>query len=800
MAPRFTEWLTAVEPLITFPEQELFLRLRRDYQRDAFIREFWRVRDPYPETARNEARERWEVNLAYVRSTFGSISDARARVLLVHGRPTRRIQVRCSTTRIPAEIWIYQGSRTLDSRTVLVFVQPVMTEAEASLWVPGRSGSIEGSIRAARSCMNGALLAEVVAELRGAGAHYEWQLSRVLAKPSPRNAEWVTTFASETAELPEEAELFRASFTVDFLGRHRSRTVVQGTLLVDEHEAERADLAGYRSYEFDVVGEIVRDAQLLESFRYKFSIPTLEEHGTESDRYQLPIAFQRYVRPGDYTLALLVRDINANRYFRWEDELTVPRLTNDLDVASTLDEGVARIFREATAAVATGETSIRLVPPTQTLLTGLVRFDTVAAGSEIEQVSFLLDDRPLMIKNKPPFNVEIDLGPFPKPHLLRVVGLDASGREVADDELVVNAGSYRFSVSLIEPRPGRTYADSMRIRADVSVPENSVLERLDIYLDEELTATLYQEPFVLPVALPPEGARATRLSYVRAVAVLADGNRTEDVVFVNDRDLSEAMKVEFVELYASITDRSGEPVTDLDRQEVVVEEDGERQEIVRLERVEDLPIHVAVLIDNSASMRGALDTTRSAALGFLQQAIAEQDRAAVITFNRFPTVSVKATSDLRALGGGLAGLTAEGQTALYDSVMFGLYYFAGVSGQRALLVLSDGKDEVSRFSASETLEYARRAGVTVYTIGLGLQGNERGFLRSVAEVTGGRSFFVRSQEQLALIYAEIERDLRSQYLIAYQSSNTRDDGRFRRVQVRTRRAGSEVTTMTGYYP
>ncbi|MEE8522907.1 MAG: VWA domain-containing protein, partial [Thermoanaerobaculia bacterium] len=178
-----------------------------------------------------------------------------------------------------------------------------------------------------------------------------------------------------------------------------------------------------------------------------------------------------------------------------------------------------------------------------------------------------------------------------------------------------------------------------------------------------------------------------------------------------------------------------------------------------------------------------------------------KDRAAVITFNNFPNLAVELTNDRLALGSGLAGLIPEGRTALYDSVMFALYYFTGIKGQRAILVLSDGRDESSRFEFSETLDYARRAGITVYAIGLRLtDGGARSKLTRLAQETGGSSFFIRDVSELEGIYTQIQRELRSQYLIAYQSSNTGDDDAFRAIDLRISRRDVDVKTLSGYYP
>ena len=142
--------------------------------------------------------------------------------------------------------------------------------------------------------------------------------------------------------------------------------------------------------------------------------------------------------------------------------------------------------------------------------------------------------------------------------------------------------------------------------------------------------------------------------------------------------------------------------------------------------------------------------------------IRPRDRACVITFNETPRLATEFTNDLTRLGGGLAGLTAERSTALYDSLMFGLYYFKGIKGQKALIVLSDGQDRKSESTFEQVLDFARSSGVTMYTIGfkLGKGGKvSRGRLAQMAEETGGQAFFVQSTEELGRIYDAIQKDL-----------------------------------------
>ncbi|MDA8019509.1 MAG: VWA domain-containing protein [Thermoanaerobaculia bacterium] len=793
LGARWTQWLMEVDPLISSVERKLFLSLDQDYQREAFQRQFWRVRDPYPRTVRNELKERWPVRMAEAKSQWQTLSDDRSRIFLVHGPPRSAFQVKCTGTRIPGEVWLYDGTDWTDVRLALVFLSRDMGKSEAKLWRPQASGiGSEATLNRLRNCLNGAQLLQVVQFIISNGDEYERQIARLLLKPRPSSLEWIYSFEAYSTDLQSDAELLEAQLDLGYPGRHQHRTVVQGLVELAAADVGTGEYAGYRSHDFRLTGEVIKDDKLFESFRYQFGFPA------ETAPTNLPLAFQRFLRPGNYRLILKVDDLHSKKEWRRDMRIEVPMSDEAFEAVSYSDPETEELFREVAEAVAAGEDGIRIVPPQDDLLTGFVRFDTLLAGENITKVRFFLDDKEVLTKNRPPYSVQIDLGPYPDLHTLRVEGLDRSGNLLAEDDLLVNSGGYRFILDLREPRPDKTYERSLRARAEIEIPEGRSLDRVEFFLNEAKVATLFQEPWVHPVVLPAGGAPG----YVRAVAYLTDGNSTEDLAFFNSPDYVDELEIQFVELYTSVVDSQGRPIGGLQKKDFTVLEDDVEQTIGRFERVEDLPIHVAVLIDSSASMVGTLDEVKRAALSFFQQAIGPKDRAAVIPFSTFPRLAVELTSDATALGSGLAGLAPEGQTALYDSIMYALYYFAGVRGQRALLVLSDGHDESSRFNFAQTLDYARRAGVTIYPIGFRLGGDPtaRAKLQRLAEETGGTAHFLRDISELAPVYGAIQDELRSQLLITYQSTNTDQNSGFRQIQLDVDRAGAVVKTLSGYYP
>lgn len=808
LPPQYQQWLHAVELLITDEELEAFLELGKDYQRDAFIVQFWRQRDPYPSTPRNEFKQRWERRMEAAVQQFGSLEDDdRARVLLLNGQPAGRNEISC-TPLWPMEIWFYRADQPEGPGfdMLLIFYQR-LGDGPYRLWDPGEGFATLTKFMGLQtdpsrvyneidsSCIESDAILGALSYINRKGPmQFSMELAEVTQPRSqPESGEWVATFNSFSTDIADDAVTFPAELDLVFPGRFQTRTVVQGSLVVDPDQVSMAELGGSSTYNFVLTGEVLLGDKLFDSFHYQFNIDE-EDRQTDS----LPLIFERKLRPGDYQLILRLEDINSRKVFRTQRPLEVPYVEG-LAPSQPDDPETARMLAEANAAINSGDNIVQIVPPTGNLLAGLVRFNTLVSGPDVAEVEFSFDGKSLFRKRTPPFSVELDLGNLPRMRSLTAVARDVDGNEVARDELMLNSGSHRFEVRLQEPRKGRTYTGSLRAVADVLVPDGRSIEKVEFYLNEKLVAALYQPPWEQPILLPP----GQEVGYVRAVAYQPDGNSTEKVVFINAPDFVEDLEVHYVPLYIAAVDKDKRPVLGLGLEDFTILEDGVPQSPVRFDLVSNLPIHAGIVVDISASMEDNLPMAKEAALGFVEQVVAERDRATLITFNDHPTLAVKFTNQLKDIAGGLAGLKAERGTALYDSVIFSLYYFNGVEGQRALIVLSDGKDESSRFSYEDTLEYARRAGVAIYAIGLQYKKADRADkkkLTQLAQETGGRSYFLESAAELPAIYEQIQEELRSRYFIGYQSTNTADNDIFRFIEVEIDRPGVEAKTKRGYYP
>jgi VWFA-related protein len=792
------EWLESVAPLISEEEQEYFLAIRQAYRRDAFIERFWEVRDPDKLTRFNELHVRWKYYVEQAAVDFG-YHDDRAVAFILNGEPGRwalpdgREVSRCFSRSQQLEIWFYGASERSLRRFPIIFLQRG-AETRYEAWIPGSSLRARPRLGGLPSTDIGTLCGDelmpyTMAIINQMG-DYPDLLEEVMTPPVPPE-EWLATFAATTTDIPAGAERFEARLELAYPGRNQNRTSVQAVVGVELEDAGVREFEARRLHQFQIVGEVVRDGTLFEAFRYRY------EMGYDESVQTIPLVFSRYLRSGPVTLHVRVHDVFAGRYARISREIDVPSAEGMASVRPKPTSGIFKLLAEASEAAARGERMLRLVPPQAGAIhVGYQRFDVRTVG-EIEAVEFFLDDRSIMRKRRPPYSVELNLGSLPSTHLLRAVGY-YDGSEVAMDELRVNQGGQRFRVHITEPRSDRLYESSITAMVQVDTPDARPIERLELFLNEERVATLYQPPFVQGLLLPDEA-----LSYVRAVAYLPDGSSTEDVQFINAPDYLEEVEVQYVELHTLVVDGAERPILDLPPESFTVFEDGDRQDVRRFEYQRDLPIHAGLLVDTSASMEDSLVTVADAALSFIEESIEPQDRISVFSFAAQPRIEARFTNDTGEVKRALAGLEARGSTALYDSLVFALTYFDGVRGQKALLLLSDGKDEASAFTFDQALEVARRSGVIVYAVGLKDLFKEkaaRKVLERIAGETGGRAFFVEELDELPGIYASVQDELRSRYLLTYQSTSDRDPSEFRVVRVEVEARGAEARTMRGYYP
>ena len=253
-----------------------------------------------------------------------------------------------------------------------------------------------------------------------------------------------------------------------------------------------------------------------------------------------------------------------------------------------------------------------------------------------------------------------------------------------------------------------------------------------------------------------------------------------------------------VEVYATVTDRQGEPAAGLTAADFQVAEDGDLQRITAFAAGE-FPLAAAIGLDRSFSMNGTgnrLAAAKSAARTFIG-ALRPADQVMVVAIGSETEVAAPLSADRAAALGAIDRLDAWGTTPLYDATLVALDAIQAGKGRRALVLLSDGTDRYSDTRAADLVERARRSNVLIYPIALGSA--RPPVFAELAAATGGRSFFVREPRELASVVTTIARELRFQYLLGYVPS--REPSRepsWHAIDVTVNRPGVLVRARDGY--
>jgi len=280
--------------------------------------------------------------------------------------------------------------------------------------------------------------------------------------------------------------------------------------------------------------------------------------------------------------------------------------------------------------------------------------------------------------------------------------------------------------------------------------------------------------------------------------------------------------VSLVHLVATATDRRHNFVTDLEKGDFKVLEDGVPQEIKLFGRETDLPLRIGLLLDTSNSIRPRLEFEQDAAIDFLTSVIRRnKDMAFLMTFDNEPEVIQDYTGDLSLLTGAIRKQRAGGGTALHDAIFRAAEKLTNPPAakgpnqevRRVMVVISDGDDNLSDHALSDAVELAIRAEASIYSVStntdwlatsgdmprkMHLAPGDK-VLQKFAEESGGRVFYPYKVEDLAESFVDIGTELRSQYFIAYSPTDAQVNGKYRRIQVDTTRKGLTVRTRKGYY-
>jgi Ca-activated chloride channel family protein len=534
-----------------------------------------------------------------------------------------------------------------------------------------------------------------------------------------------------------------------------------------------------------LTGSISQNGEVVKRFRYPIEPATPN-----------PLISVQTLQPGDV-------EVDAKLMVPLEEQTPVilAKATQTFAIAKTNKPYIAKEGDDAESILAEGvvpETSgaVKIVTPRRDVAPNLFIVE-VEVQAPVKRVEFWVEGKRILARNAPPYRAELDLGALPKRVEVRAVGYDAQGRYVDADAFVVNEHETPLEVKITRT----VTADGVsHFKLSVQNPKATTIKSAVFFAGQKKLHEWTSPPYALNVA----ASQLKGVDFVRASVTDDTNYEASDLLFLNGDRFSEEIEVNLVELPVMVTDNAGLPVTNLKQSDFTVLENGKPQKMSSFNYASNLPIAAGVLIDHSGSMKPRMEQAKSAALEFFKKIMRTGDRAFVTGFAFDAKSASPFVTDVSSLQSQVNAIPeASGGTALYDAIVTGLYRFRTLQGRRALIILTDGEDTTSRTSYEDMLTYARSARVPLYFIGVGLglfDASGTNKMKTLAAETGGIAYFIHDIKQLDETYAQLDKDLRSQYLIAYNAQTSVKDRAYRKVEVKVSKPGMTVRTIRGFIP
>jgi len=299
------------------------------------------------------------------------------------------------------------------------------------------------------------------------------------------------------------------------------------------------------------------------------------------------------------------------------------------------------------------------------------------------------------------------------------------------------------------------------------------------------------------------------MKYILAAILIAFPLAAQKASAPPSPDTDITLDVNRVQLLFTVTDKKGRFVTDLIKDDFQIFETKRPQTIMEFTAETDLPLRLAILIDTSNSIRDRFKFQQEAATDFINTVVRRgQDKVAIVSFDTAAELVADLTDDTDKLTSAIRSLRPGGGTAFYDAVFFAcrdklmqdqpLHKF-----RRAIVILSDGEDNQSRWTREQALEMAHRADAVIYSISTNITHLETDgdkVLKYFAEQTGGEAFFPFKAQELAQSFENIANELRHQYSVLYRPDPLKTDGLYHTVDIKVKnRKDLVVRARHGYY-
>lgn len=355
-------------------------------------------------------------------------------------------------------------------------------------------------------------------------------------------------------------------------------------------------------------------------------------------------------------------------------------------------------------------------------------------------------------------------------------------------------------IRFLSPRNDDIWIGEQKIEVEVKGVKSQSLRSVAIYLDGKLLKEFTDPPFQIHY----DFGQMPKNQKLEALVNLKNHTTLREEILSYHLDDSQEVEVLQVVVPVVVTDRNGNYVSDLDKDDFVIIEDGVEQEISYFSKSGKSTFHLVLLIDISSSMRDKIRKVKEVAKQFLRQLLSKGDKAIIVFFNHEVFEDSDFTSDIGELDNALSIAIPFGATALYDAVAYSVKLMKGIIGHNIIILLSDGEDNSSAIDPYTLLNIVERSNSVIYSIGkkeyMNSYDQYQEILQKISVSSGGMTFFPDDVDEVHKVYEKIRRDIKAKFLLRFSPKDKQKHNRFRKIEVKVKNhKGCEVRTMKGYF-
>lgn len=355
-------------------------------------------------------------------------------------------------------------------------------------------------------------------------------------------------------------------------------------------------------------------------------------------------------------------------------------------------------------------------------------------------------------------------------------------------------------IRFLSPGNDDIWIGELKIEVEVKGVKPQSLRSVSIYLDGKLVKEFTAPPFRIKYNF----GQMPKNRKVEVLVNLENQTTIREEILSYHLDDSQEVEVLQVVVPAVVTDRRGNYVSDLKKDDFIIIEDGVEQEISYFSKSGRSTFHLVLLIDISSSMRDKIQKVKEVAKQFLRQLMNKGDKAIIVFFNHEVFEDSDFTGDIGELDNALSIAIPFGATALYDAVAYSVKIMKSIIGHNIIILLSDGEDNSSAIDPYTLMNIVERSNSVIYSIGkkeyMNTFDQYQEILQKISVSSGGMTFFLDDVDEVRKVYEKIRRDIKAKFLLRFSPKDKERRNRFRKITVKMKNhKGYKVRTMKGYF-